>query len=56
MPWIPADECETCGSTDIRELADEDPSVGYYGSTFACLNGHECSIWERPGKEIQLKH
>lgn len=35
-------ECENCGNTDIDrlyEVADEDASVGYFGSLMVC---HRC--------------
>ena len=45
MPWLPMDECDECGSTDIRLVPDNDPSVGYRSEVWVCANGHNVEVW-----------
>jgi hypothetical protein len=53
--WVPMDECEQCGSRDIRLTPDDDPEVGYYNEVWTCVNGHNVEYWqvepEPPGGE-----
>lgn len=50
MPWVPAERCEVCGSTDIRLVPDEDRSVGYYSEEWICENGHNVEEWHEYGE------
>lgn len=45
MPWVPAESCEVCGSTNIRLVPDDDPSVGYHSEEWICENGHNVEEW-----------
>ena len=48
--WGPTEKCE-CGSTNIRECDDSDPSAGYSSVDWRCADcGEICEEWtpERP--------